>query len=105
MPDSDGRSPSLDHISVSGDDTVLGREALEKAVALTRVPEVGLKYKLQALALVLQYTKPKPAQQIEAKIGRAEDWLKEALVIEHKTPVTLEHFQKNGLAHEFIEKD
>lgn len=57
-------------------DDQYAKEALEAAVEIVRTPG-SARERLQAAKVVLEYTKTKPAQKIDATIKRAEDFLDE----------------------------
>lgn len=56
-------------------DEQIARKALEGVARLAFGPSVDGARKLTALRTLLDYTKAKPAQKIEAKVSSVEEWL------------------------------
>lgn len=70
----DDKFPDLSQVEVPGSDEAIAKAALTEAVTIALGP-VDRKSKLAALKMVLDFTKQKPAQKVDAKINSVEDWL------------------------------
>lgn len=72
----EGLLPDLSGVIVPGSDQELAKAALVETARIALGP-VDKRTKMDALKTLLNYTKQKPAQAVEAKVSSMEAWLSE----------------------------